>query len=157
MKKSNAFDYTLAIFLTLKFQKIWAVERVLNFAWRSIAKFEMIDERRWRHTFGVTSLKMTNLRKTTFISYVCKGKLVSFSNLSFSNSTNQKYAAHVKKIVYTLVYKLLEAKYVVKSRHTFWRNFYIFENTNGGLIPITKVICTIFVKIVYLNVTQLQV
>ena len=51
--------------------------------------------------------------------FVCKGKLVSFSNLSFSNSTNQKYAAHVKKIVYTLVYKLLEAKYVVKSRHTF--------------------------------------
>ena len=116
----------------------------------------MIDERRWRHTFGVTSLKMTNLRKTTFISYVCKGKLVSFSNLSFSNSTNQKYAAHVK-IVHTLVYKLLEAKYVVKSRHTFWWNFYLFENTNGGLIPITKVICTIFLKIVYLNVTQLQV
>ena len=96
-------------------------------------------------------------RQLLSLMFVCKGKLVSFSNLSFSNSTNQKYAAHVKKIVYTLVYKLLEAKYVVKSRHTFWRNFYIFENTNGGLIPITKVICTIFVKIVYLNVTQLQV
>ena len=56
-----------------------------------------------------------------------------------------------------IVYKLLEAKYVVKSRYTFWWNFYLFENTNGGLIPITKVICTIFLKIVYLNVTQLQV